>query len=163
KRMEPMYRQYDSDAAAVIGFLRRYGLDGDFKLNIEANHATLAGKSYAHELQLCADAGLLGSIDANRGNAQNGWDTDQFPTDLYDAVQGLPVVLADGGFKTGGLNFDAKLRRESTDLEDLFIAHIGGMDTYARALVVADAILERSPLADRRLRRYASFDEGQGK
>src|SRR5690606_36404616 len=163
KPMEPMYHQYDSDAAAVIGFLRRYGLDADFKLNIEANHATLAGKSYAHELQLCADAGLLGSIDANRGNPQNGWDTDQFPTDLYDAVQGMLVVLGDGGFKTGGLNFDAKLRRESTDPEDLFIAHIGGMDTYARALPLADAILEHTPLMAARQKRYASFDTGKGK
>jgi xylose isomerase len=160
--MEPMYHQYDADAQTVIGFLRHYGLDKDFKVNVEANHSTLAGHSFAHELQMCADAGLLGSIDANRGNPQNGWDTDQFPTDLYDAVQAMLVVLADGGFKTGGLNFDAKVRRESTDPEDVFIAHIGGMDTFARGLVIAHELLTRSPLAEFRKRRYASFDEGRG-
>lgn len=163
KPMEPMYHQYDADAQTVIGFLRHYGLDGDFKVNVEANHATLAGHSFAHELQMCVDAGLLGSIDANRGNPQNGWDTDQFPTDLYDAVQAMLVVLGDGGFKTGGLNFDAKLRRESTDLEDMFIAHIGGMDTFARGLVVAHELLTRSPLPQFREQRYASFDEGRGR
>lgn len=163
KPMEPMYHQYDSDAAAVIGFLRHYGLTEDFKLNVEANHATLAGKSFAHELQLAADAGLLGSIDANRGNPQNGWDTDQFPTDLQDATQAMLVVLADGGFRTGGLNFDAKVRRESTDPADLFIAHIGGMDTFARGLLAAHALLTESPLAEMRRRRYASFDEGRGR
>src|SRR5690606_35648806 len=136
---------------------------GDFKLNVEANHATLAGKSFAHELQLAADAGLLGSIDANRGNAQNGWDTDQSPTDLHDAVEALLVVLGDGGFKTGGLNFDAKLRRESTDLEDMFIAHIGGMDTFARALLIAHDLREHSPLDALRRGRYASFDSGAGR
>lgn len=163
KPMEPMYHQYDADAQTVIGFLRHYGLDGDFKVNVEANHATLAGHSFAHELQMCADAGLLGSIDANRGNPQNGWDTDQFPTDLYDAVQAMMVVLADGGFKTGGLNFDAKRRRESTDLEDMFIAHIGGMDTFARGLMAAHDILENSSLPGFRRKRYASFDEGKGR
>ncbi len=163
KPMEPMYHQYDSDAQAVIGFLRHHGLAGDFKLNVEANHATLAGKSFAHELQAAADAGLLGSIDANRGNPQNGWDTDQFATNLYDAVEAMLVVLGDGGFETGGLNFDARLRRESTDAEDLFLAHIGAMDTFARGLVVAQAILERSPLAARRRERYASFDSGPGR
>ena len=162
KPMEPMYHQYDVDAQTVIGFLRQHGLDDDFKLNVEANHATLAGHSSAHELRMCADAGLLGSIDANRGNPQNGWDTDQFPADLYDTVQAMLVVLEDGGFKTGGLNFDAKVRRESTDLEDLFIAHIGGMDSYARGLLIAHEILEKSSLADFRRERYASFDNGQG-
>jgi xylose isomerase len=162
KPMEPMYHQYDADAAAVVGFLRHYGLAGDFKLNVEANHATLAGKSFAHELKVAADAGLLGSIDANRGNPQNGWDTDQFATDLYDAVHALLVVLADGGFKSGGLNFDAKLRRESVELEDLFVAHIGGIDNFARALVIAHDLLERSPLAAIRTERYASFDAGKG-
>jgi xylose isomerase len=162
KPMEPMYHQYDADAAAVIGFLRHYGLTGDFKVNVEANHATLAGKSFGHELKVCADAGLLGSIDANRGNPQNGWDTDQFATSLYDAVDALLVVLADGGFKTGGLNFDAKLRRESTDLEDMFIGHIGGIDTFARALLIAHDLLENSPLTAFRTGRYASFDEGKG-
>jgi xylose isomerase len=162
KPMEPMYHQYDADAQTVIGFLRHYGLAGDFKLNVEANHATLAGHSFAHELQMSADAGLLGSIDANRGNPQNGWDTDQFPTDLYDAVQAMLVLLADGGFKTGGFNFDAKVRRESTDPEDMFIAHIGGMDTFARGLLIAHDILENSPLPEFRRQRYASFDNGPG-
>jgi xylose isomerase len=161
--MEPMYHQYDSDAAAVIGFLRHYGLTGDFKVNVEANHATLAGKSFGHELKVCTDAGLLGSIDANRGNPQNGWDTDQFATNLYDAVDALLVVLADGGFRSGGLNFDAKLRRESTDLEDLFIGHIGSIDTFARALLIAHDLLENSPLTGLRRRRYASFDTGRGR
>ena len=163
KPMEPMYHQYDSDAAAVVGYLRHYGLTDDFKVNVEANHATLAGKSFGHELKVCADAGLLGSIDANRGNPQNGWDTDQFSTNLYDAVDALLVVLSDGGFKNGGLNFDAKLRRESTDLEDLFIAHIGGIDTFARALLIANDLIDNSPLTAERLARYASFDDGKGK
>jgi xylose isomerase len=163
KPMEPMYHQYDSDAAAVVGFLRHYGLAGDFKLNVEANHATLAGKSFGHELKLAADAGLLGSIDANRGNPQNGWDTDQFATDVYDAVDAMLVVLAAGGFATGGLNFDAKLRRESTDLEDMFIAHIGGIDTFARALVMAHDLLENSTLTKSRQERYRSFDAGKGR
>jgi xylose isomerase len=162
KPMEPMYHQYDADAQTVIGFLRQHGLDGDFKVNVEANHATLAGHSFAHELQMCADAGMLGSIDANRGNPQNGWDTDQFPTDLYDTVHAMLVFLGDGGFRTGGLNFDAKVRRESTDPSDLFIAHIGGMDTFARGLLVAHSLLENSPLAENRKQRYASFDSGKG-
>ena len=149
KPMEPMYHQYDADAQTVIGFLHRHGLAGDFKLNVEANHATLAGKSFAHELQMAADAGLLGSIDANRGNPQNGWDTDQFPTDLYDAVQAMLVVQAAGGFTSGGLNFDARVRRESTAPDDLFIAHIGGMDTFARGLLIAQDLLENSPLMAR--------------
>ena len=162
KPMEPMYHQYDVDAQTVIGFLRQYGLDNDFKLNIEANHATLSGHSFAHELQMSADAGLLGSIDANRGNAQNGWDTDQFPTDLHDTVQAMLVVLASGGLKSGGLNFDAKLRRESTSLEDMFLAHIGGMDCFARGLLAAHSILEKSSLAQNKKDRYSSFDEGPG-
>jgi len=162
KPMEPMYHQYDSDAAAVVGFLRHYGLTDDFKVNVEANHATLAGKSFGHELKVCADAGLLGSIDANRGNPQNGWDTDQFATNLYDAVDALLVVLGNGGFTSGGLNFDAKLRRESTDLQDMFIAHIGGIDTFARALLIAHELLETSGLTAMRQRRYSSFDSGRG-
>jgi xylose isomerase len=162
KPMEPMYHQYDVDAQTVIGFLREHGLAGDFKLNVEANHATLAGHSFAHELQMCTDAGLLGSIDANRGNPQNGWDTDQFPTNLYDTIEAMLVVLADGGFTNGGLNFDAKVRRESTDPEDMFIAHIGGMDAFARGLIVAAKILESGSLAEFRKRRYASFDTGKG-
>jgi xylose isomerase len=163
KPMEPMYHQYDADAQTVIGFLRQHGLAGDFKVNVEANHATLAGHSFAHELQMCADAGLLGSVDANRGNPQNGWDTDQFPTDLYDAVQAMMVILGNGGLGGGGLNFDAKVRRESTRPEDLFIAHIGGMDAFARGLLVARAILASSALSEFRRQRYASFDSGKGK
>ena len=162
KPMEPSKHQYDFDAQTVIGFLRHYGLTEDFKLNIEANHATLAGHSFAHELQMCTDAGLLGSIDANRGDPQNGWDTDQFPTDLYDAVYAMLVVLDDGGLSSGGFNFDARVRRESVDLEDIFIAHIGGMDTFARALDVAYQIRQRSDLSARKLRRYHSFDSGDG-
>ncbi len=162
KPMEPMYHQYDADAQTVIGFLRQHGLAGDFKLNVEANHATLAGHSFAHDLQMAADAGLLGSIDANRGNPQNGWDTDQFPTDLYDTLQAMLVVLGQGGLGSGGLNFDAKVRRESTRPEDLFIAHIGGMDAFARGLLVANALLEKSELPRQRSARYASFDSGRG-
>ncbi len=162
KPMEPSKHQYDFDAQTVIGFLRHYGLAGDFKLNVEANHATLAGHSFAHELQMCTDAGLLGSIDANRGDPQNGWDTDQFPTDLYDAVHAMLVVLADGGLSSGGFNFDARVRRESVDLEDIFIGHIGGMDTFARALDVAWQIRAGSGLEQRKQQRYSSFDEGDG-
>lgn len=163
KPMEPMYHQYDADAQTVIGFLRQHGLAGDFKVNVEANHATLAGHSFAHELQMCADAGLLGSVDANRGNPQNGWDTDQFPTDLYDTVQAMMVILGNGGLGSGGLNFDAKVRRESIRPDDLFIAHIGGMDAFARGLLVADAILGKSGLPEFRRQRYASFDSGKGR
>lgn len=163
KPMEPMYHQYDVDAQTVIGFLRQFGLDSDFKLNVEANHATLAGHSFMHDLQMAADAGLLGSIDANRGNPQNGWDTDQFPTDLYDTVQAMLVVLGMGGFTTGGLNFDAKVRRESTSLEDMFLAHIGGMDAFARGLLVAHDLLTNSSLTTDRQARYASYDDGAGR
>ncbi len=162
KPMEPMYHQYDVDAQTVIGFLREHGLDKDFKINIEANHATLSGHNTAHELQMCADAGMLGSIDANRGNPQNGWDTDQFPTDLQDTVQTMLVVLANGGFVNGGLNFDAKLRRESTNPDDIFIAHVGGMDCFARGLLAAHSLLERSPLMKSKKQRYASFDADMG-
>ena len=161
KPMEPSKHQYDFDAATVIGFLRAHGLDGDFMLNIEANHATLAGHSFSHELQVAADAGLLGSIDANRGDAQNGWDTDQFPTDLYQATEAMMIVLQAGGLTRGGLNFDAKVRRNSTDPEDLFLAHIGGMDAFARGLEIAAALLDTSPLKDLKARRYASFAGGR--
>jgi len=163
KPMEPMYHQYDVDSQTVIGFLREHGLQDDFKLNIEANHATLAGHSSAHDLQMAVDAGMLGSIDANRGNPQNGWDTDQFPTDMYDCVQNMLVVLGAGGLGAGGFNFDAKLRRESVDLEDLFIGHIGGMDAYARALVIADRIISDGKLDQFKAVRYASFDGEAGK
>ena len=162
KPKEPMYHQYDFDAQTVIGFLKEHDLADDFKLNIEANHATLAGHTFAHDLQMCADAGLLGSIDANRGNPQNGWDTDQFPTDMYDCVHAMMVVQQAGGLGSGGLNFDAKLRRESTDLEDLFIAHIGGMDAFARGLILADKILSDPRIGELKKSRYASFDQAQG-
>lgn len=162
KPMEPTKHQYDYDTETVIGFLRHYGLDKDFKVNIEVNHATLAGHTFDHELQCAADAGMLGSIDANRGDAQNGWDTDQFPINLQETVEAMLVILRQGGFKTGGINFDAKTRRNSTDIEDLFIAHIAGMDTFARALIVADAILKDGQLDSWRKERYASFDDGNG-
>ena len=163
KPMEPMYHQYDVDSQTVIGFLKEHGLQDDFKLNIEANHATLAGHASAHDLQMAADAGMLGSIDANRGNPQNGWDTDQFPTDMYDCVQNMLVVLGQGGLAPGGFNFDAKVRRESVDPEDLFIAHIGGMDAYARALVIADRIIADGKLDAFKAARYASFDSEAGR
>jgi len=163
KPMEPMKHQYDFDAQTVIGFLRHHGLAGDFKLNIEANHATLAGHTFAHDLRMCTDAGLLGSVDANRGDPQNGWDTDQFPLDLYDCVHGMMILLEDGGFENGGLNFDAKTRRESTDLEDMFIAHIGGMDTFARGLLIADRINSDPRMSELRHGRYNSYDKGDGK
>ncbi|HZH73238.1 MAG TPA: xylose isomerase [Mariniphaga sp.] len=162
KPMEPTKHQYDYDAQTVIGFLRHYGLDKDFKLNIEVNHATLAGHAFAHDLRMATDAGLLGSIDANKGDYQNGWDTDEFPTNIYEVTEAMLEILQAGGFKTGGINFDAKTRRNSTDLEDIFIAHISGMDIFARALVVADKILNDSAYLAMRQKRYASFDSGKG-
>jgi len=163
KPMEPTKHQYDYDAATVIGFLREFDLLDDFQLNIEVNHATLAGHTFQHELQVAADAGLLGSVDANRGDYQNGWDTDQFPINIYELTEAMLVILEYGGFRTGGFNFDAKLRRSSTDLEDLFYAHIGGMDAFARALVAAHRILESSSYLPLRRERYASFDTPDGK
>lgn len=163
KPMEPTKHQYDVDAETVIGFLRANGLDKDFKLNIEVNHATLAGHTFEHELQCAADAGMLGSIDANRGDYQNGWDTDQFPIDVYELTQAMMVILKNGGLQGGGTNFDAKTRRNSTDLEDIFIAHIAGMDVFARALEAAAAVLEKSPYLQMLKERYASFDSGKGK
>lgn len=163
KPMEPSKHQYDFDAATVVGFLRHYGLEKDFKLNVEVNHAILAGHSFQHDLQVAADAGMLGSIDANKGDYQNGWDTDEFPTNVYEVTEALMVILQAGGFKTGGINFDAKIRRNSTDPEDLFIAHISGMDTFARALVIADKILKESDYLLMRKKRYSSFDKGAGK
>jgi len=147
----------------VIGFLRHHGLAGDFKVNVEANHATLAGHSFVHELQMCTDAGLLGSIDANRGDQQNGWDTDQFPTDLPEAVHAMLVVLEDGGIDNGGFNFDARVRRESVDSEDIFIGHIGGMDAFARALEVASNLRKRSPIIAAKATRYDSFNSEMGR
>ncbi len=163
KPMEPTKHQYDFDSATVIGFLRQYGLEKDFKINVEVNHATLSGHTFQHELQVAADAGMLGSIDANRGDYQNGWDTDQFPINIYETVEAMLVILEDGGFKSGGVNFDAKTRRNSTDLEDIFIAHISGMDVFARALVIADKVLNQSEYKKWRTERYASFDSGKGK
>ncbi len=162
KPAEPTKHQYDFDSATVIGFLNEFGLEKDFMLNIEVNHATLAGHTFEHELQVAADAGMLGSIDANRGDNQNGWDTDQFPMDLWELSQAMLIILEAGGFTKGGINFDAKIRRNSTDNLDLFHAHIGGMDAFARALVVANDILEKSPYRKMRQDRYASFDSGAG-
>lgn len=163
KPMEPTKHQYDVDTETVIGFLRANGLDKDFKVNIEVNHATLAGHTFEHELAVAVDNGMLGSIDANRGDAQNGWDTDQFPIDNYELTQAMMQVIRNGGLGTGGSNFDAKLRRNSTDPEDIFIAHISGMDAMARALLNAAAILEESELPAMLKERYASFDSGIGK
>ncbi|MFD1469330.1 xylose isomerase [Hymenobacter caeli] len=162
KPAEPTKHQYDFDAATVIGFLRAHGLEHDFMLNLEVNHATLAGHTFQHELQVAADAGLLGSMDANRGDYQNGWDTDQFPNNLNELTESMLIILEHGGFQSGGINFDAKTRRNSTDLEDIFVAHIAGMDAFARALVVADNILQKSAYKKFRQERYASFDAGDG-
>jgi xylose isomerase len=163
KPCEPTKHQYDYDSATVLGFLLKYDLINDFKLNIEVNHATLAGHTFQHELQVAADSGLLGSIDANRGDTQNGWDTDQFPNDINELTQSMLIILEAGGFQGGGINFDAKIRRNSTDPADLFYAHVGGMDIFARALITADSILQKSDYKKIRADRYASFDTGKGK
>jgi xylose isomerase len=163
KPCEPSKHQYDYDCETVIGFLRQYDLLNDFKINVEVNHATLAGHTFTHELQVAADAGLLGSIDANRGDYQNGWDTDQFPNDVNELTEAMLVILQAGGFKGGGINFDAKIRRNSTDVDDLFYAHIGGIDTFARALLTADNILNKSDFKKLRKERYTTFDSGKGK
>jgi len=163
KPCEPTKHQYDYDSATVVGFLRHYGLDKDFKLNIEVNHATLAGHTFQHELQVAADAGMLGSIDANRGDSQNGWDTDQFPINLNELIESVLIIMEAGGLAGGGVNFDAKTRRNSTDLDDIFLAHIGGMDAFARAFIIADNILQKSAYKKFRADRYASFDNGKGK
>ena len=163
KPMEPSKHQYDVDTETVIGFLRAHGLDKDFKVNIEVNHATLAGHTFEHELAVAVDNNMLGSIDANRGDYQNGWDTDQFPIDQYELTQAWMEIIRGGGLGTGGTNFDAKTRRNSTDLEDIFIAHIAGMDAMARALENAAELLEKSPYKKMKASRYASFDKGMGK
>ncbi|MBC7913084.1 MAG: xylose isomerase [Pyrinomonadaceae bacterium] len=163
KPAEPSKHQYDFDCATVIGFLNQFGLANDFKINIEVNHATLAGHTFQHELQVAADAGMLGSVDANRGDYQNGWDTDQFPNNLNELTEAMLIFLEAGGLQGGGVNFDAKIRRNSTDTKDLFYAHIGGMDTFARALITADTILQKSEYQTIRSDRYASFDSGKGK
>ena len=144
-------------------FLNQHNLQNDFKINVEVNHATLAHHTFQHELQVAADAGMLGSIDANRGDYQNGWDTDQFPNNVLEVTEAMLVLLSSGGLKGGGVNFDAKLRRNSTDVEDTFIAHIAGVDTFARGLIVADAILSNSKFNELRKNRYSSFDKGKGK
>ena len=162
KPMEPTKHQYDYDCETVIGFLRQWDLLGDFKINIEVNHATLAGHTFQHELQVAADAGVLGSLDANRGDYQNGWDTDQFPNNLNELTEAMLIFLETGGLQSGGINFDAKIRRSSTDAADLFYAHVGGMDTFARALITADAILNKSDYKQFRKERYATYDSGKG-
>ena len=162
KPMEPTKHQYDYDASTVIGFILKHHLQHDFKLNIEVNHATLAGHTFAHEIRMAADAGLLGSVDANKGDSQNGWDTDEFPTNLYEVTEAMLEILQAGGFTDGGINFDAKLRRNSTDPEDLFIAHISGMDTFARALIIADRILHESDYLSKKQERYHSFATDDG-
>jgi xylose isomerase len=162
KPMEPTKHQYDYDSATVIGFLNKYGLQNDFKINIENNHATLAGHTFAHEVQTAADAGLFGSLDINQGDPYNGWDTDEFLRNLYDATELMMVLLKTGGLKKGGMNFDAKTRRSSMDLEDIFIAHILSMDTLARGLMIADNILQKSRIPAMKKERYATFDSGNG-
>jgi xylose isomerase len=163
KPMEPSKHQYDYDAQSAIAFIKEFGLENDFKCNIEANHATLAGHTFAHDLQVCADSNMLGSVDANQGDAQNGWDTDEFPTDVYETTKAMMVILKNGGLHTGGLNFDAKIRRNSTDAEDLFIAHIGGMDSFALGLEIADKIIKDGKFDSFVKERYSSFDSGKGK
>ncbi len=163
KPCEPSKHQYDYDAETVIGFLRHFGLADDFKLNLEVNHATLAGHTFQHELQVAVDNGMLGSMDANRGDYQNGWDTDQFPNNINELVECMLIILEGGGFAGGGINFDAKIRRNSTDPIDLVYAHIGGMDIFARALLIADNILAKGEYSKIRAARYASFDSGAGK
>ena len=162
KPMEPSKHQYDFDAATSIGFLQKYGLQDDFKLNIEVNHATLAQHTFEHELTVAANDNMLGSIDANRGDYQNGWDTDQFPNNIEETARAMMVFLKAGGLQGGGVNFDAKIRRNSTDLEDLFHAHIGGADTFARGILVADKVLNDPAFSSIVNGRYASFDKGNG-
>ena len=163
KPMEPSKHQYDYDAATVIGFLREYDLMDDFKLNIEVNHATLASHTFDHELQVAANADMLGSIDANRGDYQNGWDTDQFPNNIYEIIEALLIIIRSGGIKGGGINFDAKTRRKSTDLIDLFHAHIGAIDLFARSLIIVEKIINNSEYSDLIKDKYSSFDSGLGK
>ena len=162
KPMEPTKHQYDYDTQTVIGFLKSHGLEKDFKMNIEVNHATLSGHTFAHELRMARDNSMFGSIDANRGDYQNGWDTDEFPTNIYEVTEAMLEVIQAGGFSNGGINFDAKLRRNSTDMDDIFIAHISGMDTFAHALIIADKILKESEYLKFKTERYASYLEGKG-
>ena len=163
KPMEPSKHQYDFDAATVVGFLNEYNLQKDFKLNIEVNHATLASHTFDHELQVAANANMLGSIDANRGDYQNGWDTDQFPNSIYEIIEALLVINRSGGLQGGGINFDAKTRRNSTDLIDLFYSHIGAIDLFSRSLLITEKILNNSEYLGLLDSRYSSFNEGKGK
>src|SRR5436190_2269930 len=163
KPQEPTKHQYDYDVAAIRGFLERHDLAGEYRLNLEVNHATLAGHSFHHEVASAIAAGLLGSVDANRGDPQNGWDTDQFPNSVDDLALPLYEILRAGGIAPGGFNFDAKLRRQSTDRNDLFHAHIGGLDTLARALLAAARLVEAGELASRKDERYAGWDGPLGK
>jgi xylose isomerase len=163
KPMEPTKHQYDVDTETVIGFLKSHGLDKDFKINIEVNHATLAGHTFEHEIACAVDNGMLGSLDANRGDYQNGWDTDQFPIDTFELTQAMLQVIRNGGLGNGGMNFDAKTRRNSTDLEDIFIAHISGMDAMAKAIENAANIISQSGINEMIKKRYSSFDSGDGK
>ena len=163
KPAEPSKHQYDFDTATVIGFLNQYGLTDDFKVNIEVNHATLAGHTFQHELQVAADANMLGSIDANRGDYQNGWDTDQFPTNISEIVEAMLVIIQNGGIQGGGVNFDAKTRRNSTDLADIFYSHIGGIDTFSRALLITEKIINHTDFINITNQRYSSFNTGKGK
>ncbi|MDB0043148.1 xylose isomerase [Flavobacteriaceae bacterium] len=163
KPMEPTKHQYDFDTSTAIGFLKEYGLENDFKINIEVNHATLAQHTFQHELTVAAKSNMLGSIDANRGDYQNGWDTDQFPNNLYETTEAMLVFLKAGGLQGGGVNFDAKIRRNSTDIDDIFHAHIGGADNFARALITADNILNNSNYNELFNLRYESFSSGKGK
>jgi xylose isomerase len=162
KPMEPTKHQYDFDSATVIGFLKEYGLENDFKINIENNHATLAQHTFAHEVQTAVNANALGSLDINQGDPHNGWDTDEFMYNLYDGVELMMILLQNGGLGNGGMNFDAKTRRSSTDLEDLFIAHIHSMDSLARSLIIADNILQKSDYLKMKEERYASYNTSNG-
>lgn len=162
KPKEPTKHQYDFDAATVISFLATHGLQDAFKLNVEANHATLAAHTFEHDLTIASINGMLGSVDANRGDLLLGWDTDQFPSDIYSTTFAMLAILKQGGLGTGGLNFDAKLRRPSTDLEDMFLAHIGAMDAFAQGLKLAARIIEDGVLDTHVAKRYASYDSGIG-
>ena len=162
KPMEPSKHQYDFDVAAVVSFLKNYNLEKDFKINIENNHATLAGHTFAHEIQTAYNFNAFGSLDINQGDPHNGWDTDEFLSNIYDAIHIMLVILEEGGLKTGGMNFDAKTRRNSTDLEDIFIGHIHAMDTLARGLLISDEILSKSNYKSLKQKRYKSFDQDKG-
>jgi len=162
KPMEPSKHQYDFDVAAVVSFLKHYNLENDFKINIENNHATLAGHTFAHEIQSAYNFDAFGSLDINQGDPHNGWDTDEFLHNIYDAVHIMLVILNEGGLQSGGMNFDAKTRRNSTDLEDIFIGHIHAMDTLARGLLIANDILQNSDYTNLKIQRYKSFNHSKG-